>query len=758
MLSRSARSPQPTDRSQRLIEPLNADITPPAASLSVPTPTRCADIIPGVQGPPSLAPSGVSSFSTHSQTFDRPGSGASLELEYLDATKGQRDGWAQLCKAEIWNLETAAFERINSQMEESFNRIESEVTRSVLEHLDVARLATVNDIVDVRKAIGLQQDQLSQLETLQRVYSEEQVCRCAEIAAIATRFESEKKSSMASNSAMQGFSSECAGFKSRLERLESALGCVLPARVDAVVAEVGTLAVRFEEFEAAASASKCQCGYSSDRVIYPVEAAPRTVTDDESTRVTVEAYQQKMDLDVASLKNDVADLSAKMITLQSTCERESPEQIESIRRDLERLTQDISDERHDRCRALTDVSRLTDNVARAASETIHRSEKQFVDLLEAYKEQRQSPTPGTLFAGSDQVARLLGEMEAELRIEFDARTRLVNTEMRNDVLLEVSVRLAEAEARFRAIEAKIDDQRCAASDRNGQVEVTAPRRVSAPVDMLRHPRGTTVSTTTTDSSVSRYISRDWRQGGLAVERGSPRSISVNNRETRARDVARWAHVIDAGPSVGNDTRSSLEEVTVGQRDEPPNAAMNADMVNKTYSLDPSLSSMSDAAIGHSGLQLAERNGGKTHASGSENCNAPGPVARQILSPGPSAQKIQSPGPLARKVQTVQHATFFKGRQSQANSTLSRVQPAQAVPRNSRLESSSSPMRSVRASSCSSSNPMHNDAKGKADCNNFPSPVQQCLWRPIGRFVSGPSPKGLQVAEHSSAAVVRAIIR
>jgi len=205
------------------------------------------------------------------------------------------------------------------------------------------------------------------------------------------------------------------------------------------------------------------------------------------------------------------------------------------------VTQDIADERRDRCRALSDVSRLTDDVARAAAETIQRAERKFVTELAADNSRsgrrtgEASPSlgavvgvaatgqsSGSLFNGSEQVARLLGEMEAEIRVAFDARIRLLSTELRSEILGEMSVRVAAVEAHLGTVEATLSAElRRAASDLGVRVRAleggqysragSVPASLgSAPLDDPRRQRGLMGAgiSTTSGSAAAPSVSSD----------------------------------------------------------------------------------------------------------------------------------------------------------------------------------------------------------------------------------------------------------
>jgi len=148
--------------------------------------------------------------------------------------------------------------------------------------------------------------------------------------------------------------------------------------------------------------------------------------------------------------------------------------VESLRDEMARLSQDLMNERRDRCRAIADASRVAEDVAQAAAATIERAEKQFRAELERDLQGHagnvasgSNPTSGTSSGNhgvveststggtnvdSSLVARLVGEMDAELRMELSSRMRLIHAELRGELLGEVAVRIAAVEARTGVME------------------------------------------------------------------------------------------------------------------------------------------------------------------------------------------------------------------------------------------------------------------------------------------------------------------
>jgi len=152
--------------------------------------------------------------------------------------------------------------------------------------------------------------------------------------------------------------------------------------------------------------------------------------------------------------------------------------LEAVRSEVGRVAQDLMDERRDRCRALSDINRITEDVAKAAAATIERAERRFAqefhgdqwdthsndsrrtksgtDENSVIKSAEASLTPMTTdevrVALGTSMAKLVGEMDAELRVELTSRIRLVAAELRGEIQSDVAVRIAAVEARIAVIE------------------------------------------------------------------------------------------------------------------------------------------------------------------------------------------------------------------------------------------------------------------------------------------------------------------
>eukprot|EP00429_Kryptoperidinium_foliaceum_P018904 CAMPEP_0176045912 /NCGR_PEP_ID=MMETSP0120_2-20121206/22795_1 /TAXON_ID=160619 /ORGANISM="Kryptoperidinium foliaceum, Strain CCMP 1326" /LENGTH=871 /DNA_ID=CAMNT_0017379323 /DNA_START=1 /DNA_END=2614 /DNA_ORIENTATION=+ len=557
-----------------------------------------------------------SNRSLSSVALERPG-GASFELEYLDASKGEKDTWAQMCKTEIWNLEAAALERINTQVEEATSRLRVEVSRMLREQAEAQRKENHAELADLRREMNAERDQIAQVETMQRLLAEEIACRASDVATLKSRLEAtERVAASAAASAADvtttvavradrplDLAAELAPVRERLERLESALGreigalaartekleetsastavvaCGpaagalsndsgvarssddvamlkgeldalrrevarlakesassegLSARVQTIVAEVGSLAGQVQALSVAAESPRPQRAsevaafkgelesvlgevrrFARDRAqesqqtqalagrIDTLSAEVAVLAARATASAPVPAPQAAIgssDIagDVAQLRSElqhvsqeaakahmvaskfeVAEIARRLATLEVASSAAVGAQshgetvavkleMDSLRNDISRLTQEIADERRDRNRALADVSRLSDDVAKAAAATIERAERKFaseiaadrpsISLAGSGRRSTEAPSPvmsGSLFSGSDQVARLLGEMEAELRVDFASRSRLLRTELRSELLGEVSMRIDGVEARSGAMEASL---------------------------------------------------------------------------------------------------------------------------------------------------------------------------------------------------------------------------------------------------------------------------------------------------------------
>jgi len=92
-----------------------------------------------------------------------------------DELKTERERWRQTVMHEVWNLENAAFERINAKLEESkvglVNEVTKHVASQVLEHIEAERTQRTKDIEDLRQLL-LKLPEASELGELKRSFAD----------------------------------------------------------------------------------------------------------------------------------------------------------------------------------------------------------------------------------------------------------------------------------------------------------------------------------------------------------------------------------------------------------------------------------------------------------------------------------------------------------------------------------------------------------------------------------------------------------
>mmetsp|Transcript_110213 Transcript_110213/g.351268 ORF Transcript_110213/g.351268 Transcript_110213/m.351268 type:complete len:711 (-) Transcript_110213:93-2225(-) len=131
-------------------------------------------------------------------------------------------------------------------------------------------------------------------------------------------------------------------------------------------------------------------------------------------------------------------------------------QYDGMQQELSRLSQELVDERRDR-------RRLADDVAQAAAATIERAERRLnVEFATAQGKRGHaregSPPPASVLSGGgpmlDEVparlSRLVGEAEAKLRVELNARVRSIASDLRAEVSSAAEVALGPRLQRFEA--------------------------------------------------------------------------------------------------------------------------------------------------------------------------------------------------------------------------------------------------------------------------------------------------------------------
>jgi len=309
----------------------------------------------------------------------------------------------------------------------------------------------------IENAVGERQESMSQFETIQLLLKEEQGRRAAELASVSARIEASER------------------------RLAAQVGAVGSAAAQpALGPEVSVLAARLE---------------SAERQISQIPSAVAAAT------AGLQARSDMLNRDLAAMKA----MLNKPLDTSCSASREEFLALTSAysltQEEVARLGKDLDNERRDRCRALSDLERITEDVARATAATIERAERRLAGqaVPRLVDGGQFSPvatptlathTPSDIVSrtpsltgvdsrgamASTNFARLIGEMDAELRIELTSRIRLLTAELRGELLREITIRLADAEAKAGVVEVNVDHkiQRVAAefAQRLGRLEGT----------------------------------------------------------------------------------------------------------------------------------------------------------------------------------------------------------------------------------------------------------------------------------------------
>jgi len=265
-------------------------------------------------------------------------------------------------------------------------------------------------------------------------------------------------------------------------------------------------------------------------------------------------------------------------------------ELQATQQDITKLSKDLENERRDRCRALADIEKSTEEVAKAAATALERAEQRLAgsspmmaNVAIAALGSGASGVEGSPAAGvpqrlslggvtspssgeedrrnasslsSSSFARLIGEMDAELRIELTSRVKLLTAELRGDLLREVAVRVGDVEAKVSAAEVSTEAklQRIAGeiSSRLSRLESidiagrmstleNEGRRCSTSVDLLLEEAivktgGSTTQSTASSSAPrlqpcgsggSKWLTEDWKlERGVSPLPGHPLGSST----------------------------------------------------------------------------------------------------------------------------------------------------------------------------------------------------------------------------------------
>eukprot|EP00931_Biecheleriopsis_adriatica_P006435 TRINITY_DN107835_c0_g1_i1.p1 TRINITY_DN107835_c0_g1~~TRINITY_DN107835_c0_g1_i1.p1 ORF type:complete len:861 (-),score=183.12 TRINITY_DN107835_c0_g1_i1:16-2598(-) len=482
-------------------------------------------------GPPGSAPAVPA----------RPNTSRLISEEDLHA---ERERWRQTCMHEVWNLENAAFERINSQLEEATSRLTEDVTREVMKHIEEERQQRAASISELRAQLTAQSGS-GESEAIASLRRDIQAVQKAtsEVARSQLRQASSagSEASDAAEAAVQALRSE---LEMRTAQHQASTGS-LDARLEeyrlqasslqAAVSDLRTeLAVQRErqDLSAAAALTELRQEFGGVQFAQQQVLTDQAAKSSQEVRKELQALQSEVHQQVQELKANLASRQEEIELLQyserelqrkvSVQERaaESSEevarlvrrmdyaeqqlasstaasnsnsvsadlikdQLSSLQSNVERLTKDLTDERNDRCKSLSEVNRLVESVAKASSASIEETEARLSTKISAASSGAHTPlNVGQIFArpqldhstksldmseegrspsvsqeiqaamGSS-FAKLVGEMDAELRVEMNSRLRLVSADLRSDIIKEVTIRCASTEARIGSVEAEL---------------------------------------------------------------------------------------------------------------------------------------------------------------------------------------------------------------------------------------------------------------------------------------------------------------
>eukprot|EP00747_Dinoflagellata_sp_TGD_P094847 gnl/TRDRNA2_/TRDRNA2_166262_c6_seq1.p1 gnl/TRDRNA2_/TRDRNA2_166262_c6~~gnl/TRDRNA2_/TRDRNA2_166262_c6_seq1.p1 ORF type:complete len:803 (+),score=149.68 gnl/TRDRNA2_/TRDRNA2_166262_c6_seq1:92-2410(+) len=300
---------------------------------------------------------------------------------------------------------------------------------------------------------------------------------------------------------------------------------------------------------------------------------------------------------------------------------------------VERLTRDLAEERKERYIALADVGRLTEDVATAAARSIERAEKRLTEELEAeratlrkhVKEQQQqsaqeaedgaaggaSPSaaggewpnranalrakvasllpgvPGSTTQSDAEVlqaglAKAIGEMDAELRVEVLGRISKIGEEWRaeaaylsgrmntlgSEIRSEVSARVEATEARLSTIEeSSAKELQKISTEVNGRLERAETTKLDLRVGKLE-------AEVLRTSLMVRSLAEEravQSARATAIEASSATESPVKGHDAAAVEAQLSEHSVGSLPSSAplaqqdSDTQSTLSGISLGMR-------------------------------------------------------------------------------------------------------------------------------------------------------------------------------------------------
>lgn len=355
--------------------------------------------------------------------------------------RSERERWRQTCMHEVWNLENAAFERINSQLEEATSKLSEEVTREVMRHIEEERSQRIVAINEVRAALRETPDSEAlaslrrDVQAVQATASEvarsqlrqqpggsetgEAVEAQAAVRALRSELDMRTAQQQASSSSLEARFQECrlqiSSMEAAIADLRSEIGqqrerqdlqnmaAITELRQEfggVQLAQQQVLADQAAKGSIEAKRSLQELSLETQRELQELKVAVTARQEeievlqhqyrDISSAVRLEGASQT---EVASLGHRL-QLAEKQLALAPTSSSEAliKEQLGTAQNELQRLSLGMAEERNDRCKSLSEVNRLMESLSRATSASLDQTEQRLASKISAVSSTAQTPT------------------------------------------------------------------------------------------------------------------------------------------------------------------------------------------------------------------------------------------------------------------------------------------------------------------------------------------------------------------------------
>lgn len=281
---------------------------------------------------------------------------------------------------------------------------------------------------------------------------------------------------------------------------------------------------------------------------------------------TEAAPPRAADGDVAHLRNGLRELQGS---------------IASTRRDVDKLSRDLVEERSERFRALAEVGRLTEDVAKATASTIEKAEKRLLqglptiggsaaaELRAVEKELADSlgnhspDALSTVSTGEERSVRRLPSNDGDLRGALAMHVRSLTAGLCSEIRSDVAMRVSTTEARVGALEARIGgDLQRSITEFSARVHVLdsaqLPIRVTSLEQQARKSSALLLSLLddhTTKRTAIDAIEQDARRAFLTTDDGDPLNASIPSRYSAALSGAQRTPSCTSERSTRSNNRS-----------------------------------------------------------------------------------------------------------------------------------------------------------------------------------------------------------